>query len=328
MLGLISGLVLPAPLAGTRSVEQTSAGAGTQLPVARTPTGANDSFSVAVGTTEAADIGALTEARRNADAGASLLRVADKGLDKIGDALTRMKELAKQASKTPPSILEGAILNAEFEGLRAEIDRIADQTEFDNIKVLQGTQLAFKVGTGTASRDSITVSLSAATVASLNAGLASDKITSASGAGQALTNVTSAIDALKNIQSTVDGAAVRFQGAQRNLATGKNILTDLRTDLLERPVTIGTADHLSNLVREQFLARAAPAAAGRLSSVLRALVSTSQLQPIETRQVDNQALSRENTQTEAAKPPSTYETGHDTKSSSHGEPYQGVDIEA
>ncbi len=180
------------------------------------------------------------------------------------------------------------------------------------------------MGTGTASRDSITVSLSAATVASLNAGLASDKITSASGASQALANVTGAIDALKNIQSTVDGAAVRFQGAQRNLATGKNILTDLRTDLLERPVTIGTADHLSNLVREQFLARAAPAAAGRLSSILSGLVSTSQLEPIAPQQAGDQALNQENSQIKSAKRPSTYETRPDTKPSL----YRGVDIEA
>jgi flagellin len=244
MLSLISGLVTPAAQSSPRSVAQTSTETGTRLPVARTPSRANDGFSIAVGTNEAADIGALTGARRNAEKGASLVLVADKGLVEISNALVRMKELATLASSTtsPLSRGERAILNAEFEEQRAEIDRIADRTEFNNAKVLKGAQLAFKVGTGNASEDSITVSLSAATVAGLDAGLTSDTIADASGASQALTDVTGAIDTLKAIQASVDGAAVRFQVAQRNLTSDKSILTTLRTDLLERPVTIGRSD--------------------------------------------------------------------------------------
>ncbi len=95
----------------------------------------------------------MTKAAGNARAGASLLQVADLGLDAIDAALTTMKALATQASSTTPPLSRGdqAILNAEFQNLRAEIDRIADETEFDGIKVLKGGQLTFKIGTGAAS---------------------------------------------------------------------------------------------------------------------------------------------------------------------------------
>ena len=328
MLNLISGLVAPAAPPSQGSVVQTPTGTGTQLPLARTPLRANDGFSVAVGTNEAADIGALTGASRNAGEGASLLQVADTGLSKISDALTRMKELATLAKTTSFSRGERAIMNAEFAELSAEIDSIVVRTEFNDIKVLEGTSLAFKVGTGNASQDSITVSISAATVADLDADLASDRIDDESSASDALTNVTNAIDVLGEIQASVDGAVVRFQGVQRSLTSDKNILTALRTDLLERPVTIGTADNLANLVSQEFLSQAAPAAVALLSSAERVLLSTSQLQPVEPSQAGDQTRSQEEPQTKAVKRPSAYETGQNTKSSSGGETTHSVDIEA
>ncbi len=328
MLSLISGLVTPTAAPGPRLVAQPATETGTRLPVGRTPTRANDGFSVAVGTKEAADIRAMTGANRNAGTGASLLHVADEGLDEISDALTRMKELATQASTTTVSRRERAILNTEFEALRAEIDLIADRTEYNNTKVLKGTSLAFKVGTGNDDQDSITVSLSAATVAGLDAGLASDTITDASSASQALTNVTSAIDGLKGIQASVDGVTVRFQAVQRNLTLNKNILNALRTDLLEKPVTIGTADHLANLVNQEFLSRVVPGAAGQLSSAMRVLLSTSQLPPIKPSRADGRTQGQENAQPKAVQRPTAYETGQKTKSSSRSETTHSVDITA
>ena len=330
MFSLISSLATPAVQSGPRFVTRISDQAGTQLPVARTPLRANDGFSVAVGTNEAAEIGALNGARRNAEVGLSLLLAADSGLDEISDVLTRMEELATLASSTtlPRSRRERAILNAEFEELRAEIDQIVDRTEFNNIKVLNGTQLAFKVGTGNALEDGISVSLSAATVASLDASLASDTITDASSASQALTNVTSAIDAQKGIQASVDGAALRFQAARRNLTLGKNILSNLWTDLLERPVTIGTADHLADMTSQEFLSKAVPSGAGHLSSAVQALLSTTQLQPIQPLPANDRTPNQEEMQTKTAKRPSAYETGQQTKPSARSEAPHSVDIEA
>lgn len=328
MLSLISSLAAPAALPSPRSLAPISTGTGTQVPVGRTPLRANDSFSVAVGAKEAVDIGALTGARHNAAEGASLLQVAATGLSEISDALTRMEELATLAETTSYSRGERAIMNAEFVALSAEIDSIVDRTEFNDIKVLEGVDLDFKVGTGNASQDSIAVSISAATVADLDADLASDRIDDESSASDALTNVTNAIDVLGEIQASVDGAVVRFQGVQRSLTSEKNILTALRTDLLERPVTIGTADNLANLVSQEFLSQAAPAAVALLSSAERVLLSTSQLQPVEPSQAGDQTRSQEEPQTKAVKRPSAYETGPNTKPSSPSEITHSVDIKA
>jgi flagellin len=328
MLSLISSLVAPTALPSPRSPAQISTGTGTQLSVARAPLLADDSFSVALGAKQAADIGALSGASRNAGEGASLLQVAATGLGEIGDALTRMEELATLAETTSYSRRERAIMNAEFAELSAEIDRIVDRTKFNDINVLDGIDLGFKVGTGNAGQDSITVSISAVTVADLDADLASDRIDDETSASDALTNVTNAIDVLSEIQASVDGAVVRFQGVQRSLASDKNILTALRTGLLERPITIGTADNLADLVSQEFLSEAAPAAVALLSSAERVLLSSSRLQPVEPSQAGDPTRSQDEPQTKAVKRPSAYKTGQNAKSSSSSEAAHSVDIKA
>jgi flagellin len=333
MVSLISNLITPAALPSPRSAAQAAivTGTDTQLPLARTPLRAKDSFSVTVGAKQALEIGALTGARHNAGEGASLLQIAATGLGEISDALTRMEELAEEAETSSYSRGERAIMNAEFDALRSEIDDIVDRTEFNDIKVLEGISLDFKVGTGNAGQDSITVSISAAAVADLDADLASDRIDDESSASDALTNVTNAIDVLSDIQAAVDGAGVRFQAAQQNLASNENILSALRADLIDRPVTIGTADNLADVVSQEFLARAAPAAVGFLSSAGRVLLSSSQLQAIEPSQAADPTPSQEEpqTKTKAVKRPSAYETApRSNKSSSPSETPHSVDFKA
>ncbi len=326
MLSLISALTTPAPLPRPESLAQTSA--VTTAPRGG-PTGLRDVFALAAGAARATDIGALTKAAGNAREGASLLQVADLALDAIDAALTKMKDLATQASSTttPLSRGEQAILNAEFQQLRTEIDRIADETEFNDIKVLKGGQLTFKVGTGTASQDGITLTLPAAAVANLDSSLAADNLAAASGAGTALTNVTNAIDALHKIQASVEGSLVAFLGAKQNLALSKALATAQRSDLLEKPVTLDTADQLARSVSEQFLKKAAPAIAGQLSGAVRNLLSSARLQPLERPQAPVQSAAPEKTGDEVAAGPSASRAGHDTKSSSRLEPYQSVDFE-
>ncbi len=143
MFNLVSRLIAPAaPFAPVPAAPGGPAANPTQRS-ARSPVPIQDTFALSLATRHAADIGAQGRAAGNAREGTSLLQVADQGLRAIDDALSEMKDLAKQASSTttPLSRGERAILNAEFQKLRSEIDRIADQTEFNGIKVLKGVTI-------------------------------------------------------------------------------------------------------------------------------------------------------------------------------------------
>lgn len=295
MLGLISELIAATSPIMPPSAVPGAPGASASQRSARSAVPTRDGFALSVANRYAADIGAQDRAAGNVRAGAALLQVADRGLQDIDALLAKMKALAEDAAATAAlttlSDGERAILNAEFDDLRAEIDRIAEDTEFDGIAVLKGTQLAFKVGTGGASADKITLSLAAATVAGLAPGLASDDLTSAAGAAQAQADVGSAIDALADIRASVRAASVGFQGAARNLASGNEILKNLRADLLAPPAARDSAQALARAAGKQLLAAGAPALAGRLGGAMRALLSSARLKPLERPQAPEQAAS-------------------------------------
>ena len=321
MLSLISALTAPAPLPRSQSLAQPPA--ATPAPRGG-PAGLRDVFALAAGAARATDIGALTKAAGNAREGASLLQVAALALKEIDVALIELEDLATQASSTttPLSRGEQAILNSEFQQLLAEIDRIADETEFNGINVLEGGDIVFKVGTGSASQDSITLTLPSAAVADLDSGLASDDLAADSGADTALTNVTNALDALHDIQASVKGSLVAFLGATQNLALSKALATAERSDLLEKPVTLDTADRLARSVREQLLQKATPAIAGQLSGAMRNLLSSARLQPLELPQAPDRAAAPEETRDDVAARPSVKEARPET---SRGEAYKPVD---
>ena len=99
---------------------------------------ADDAAGLAISQQFRADIASFKVASRNTSEASSLLQVAEGALDQIGNMLTRLKELATQAS----SANAGANLtkiNAEGNALINEIDRIATSTEYANTKLINGS---------------------------------------------------------------------------------------------------------------------------------------------------------------------------------------------
>ncbi|MDR2199367.1 MAG: hypothetical protein LBR53_07950 [Deltaproteobacteria bacterium] len=76
--------------------------------------------------------------RNTADA-ISLLQTADAAMTIIDEKLIRMKELAEQAATGTFTTLQREIINSEYQLMAAEIDRIANATEFNGIKILDGS---------------------------------------------------------------------------------------------------------------------------------------------------------------------------------------------
>jgi flagellin len=106
----------------------------------------DDAASLAIGSRLRAEVSALKQAQVNAGQAVSMLQIADGALSRINDILVRMKSLSVQASSGQLSNTERGMLNQEFTALRSEIDRIADDTEFNGTKLLNGSN-TFSAGT-------------------------------------------------------------------------------------------------------------------------------------------------------------------------------------
>ncbi len=108
----------------------------------------DDAAGLAISERFTTQIRGLNQAARNANDGISLAQTAEGALGEIGNNLQRIRELAVQSRNATNSADDRAALQKEVTQLKAEIDRVADQTTFNGTKLLDGsfTNQAFQVG--------------------------------------------------------------------------------------------------------------------------------------------------------------------------------------
>ena len=110
---------------------------------------ADDAAGLSISQGLRADIASYKVASRNTSEANALLQVGEGALDQIGNMLTRLKELATQASSAnAASDLDK--IDAEAQKLIAEIDRIAESTEYSGTKLIDGSfgvDVSAKTGT-------------------------------------------------------------------------------------------------------------------------------------------------------------------------------------
>lgn len=130
-------------VAGAVHSSLSHAGKEASLSIARLSSGerivraGDDVASMSVAEKLTSRIAALRQALTNSLHGESYLGVADGALTQINDLLQRMDALAVQSGSGALSASERGFLNQEFRNLYDEIDRIAANTTFNGIKVLQ-----------------------------------------------------------------------------------------------------------------------------------------------------------------------------------------------
>ena len=122
----------------------------------------DDAAGLAIALRMTADIRGTAVAIRNANDGISLSQTAEGGLGQINDILQRMRELAVQSSNGTASADNRAASQLEVSQLKQEIDTIANRTNFNGIKLLDGAAANLKIQTGVNAGDSMTMSISAA----------------------------------------------------------------------------------------------------------------------------------------------------------------------
>jgi flagellin len=99
----------------------------------------DDAAGLAISEKMRSQIRGLDQASRNAYDGKSLLQTAEGALNETHSILQRMKELAVQSSNDTNTQFDRTEIQKEIEQLKTEIDRISRDTEFNTMKLLDGT---------------------------------------------------------------------------------------------------------------------------------------------------------------------------------------------
>ena len=122
--------------ANQRSMETTMERLATGM---RVNSAKDDAAGLAIGTKMDSQIRGFEQAVRNANDGISMLQTADGAAEQITGLLQRMRELAVQGQNDTNSTSDLNNLNEEFAALATEVDRIANDTEFNGTALLSSS---------------------------------------------------------------------------------------------------------------------------------------------------------------------------------------------
>lgn len=234
---------------------------------------ADDAAGLAIRELMRADIAAINQGVRNANDGISMIQTADGALQVIDEKLIRMKELAEQASTGTYDSVQRAIIDSEYQQMASEITRIANATDFNGIKLLDGTLSGTHSGTtmgstgqvkihfGTANdsaEDYYYVKIGNATASSLGVGnsgveAAGHNVSTQAMAQKALTALNSAIVSKDQIRAHLGAMQNRLENTITNLQVQAENLQSAESRISD----VDVAQEMMNFVRNQILTQSA-----------------------------------------------------------------------
>jgi len=152
----------------------------------------DDAAGLSIADRMTAQIRGINQAARNANDGISLAQVAEGALGSVTGNLQRMRELAVQSANSTNSASDRRALQEEVAQLATEIDRVATQTQFNGLNLLDGSFTAQQFQVGANAGQTITIASIASARASVlgvyqGFNVVNQSIGTASNTAQALT---------------------------------------------------------------------------------------------------------------------------------------------
>jgi len=189
----------------------------------------DDAAGLGISDRMTSQIRGLNQAARNANDGISLAQTAEGALQESTNILQRMRELAVQSANDTNTNDDRASLQAEVDQLISELDRIANNTTFNNKKLLDGSMSNALFQVGANANQTISLSVGDARTNALGAN-ATSASTGISTVGTAADSLTSAHNVLtingEQIAVSSDGVSTADpDSSARAVATGINAVS-------------------------------------------------------------------------------------------------------
>ncbi len=250
-----------------QSVERISSGI-------RINRGSDDSAGLAISEGLRSDIRALRQAVRNANDGVSLINVTEGALNEQSGILIRLRELASQAATGTVGSTERATIQLEFTALRNELDRIAQTTEFNGQKLIEGSlassvtstnHILIQVGLDSTSYSRINMNTEVNLGAMTSTGLSIHElsVTSADAALTALEQMNTSIGTITEGRGKVGAVQNRLIRTISNVSIAIENLSAAESAIRDADI----AEEVALLTRNQILVQAATAMVGQANLI-------------------------------------------------------------
>jgi len=236
----------------------------------------DDAAGLAVATRMTTQVMGLNTAIGNANDGIGMLSTAEGALIEMTTMLQRMRELALQASSGTTDVKDRTYLNKEYQALYQEIDRIADNTEWNGRKILNNTAdgsssslVEFQVGMNMGGTEAISVDFGNQTNVSgsgtfadfVSAGATAGTI-SATTTGSAQTKASAAIGSIDTALDAVSSKRAVLGATINRLTHTVDNLTNIRINAEASKSAVLDTDYAaetSALAKAQIIAQASTA---------------------------------------------------------------------
>ena len=217
----------------------------------RIASAADDAAGLGISERMRSQIRSYGVAARNAQDGLSLAQTAEGALGEVSNILGRMRELAMQSSNGTLSANDRTTIDAEFEELKSEINRIADETEFNGVALLDGTAVAagIDIQVGIDSGDTINLAMVDATGATL--GLTALDTADQANAVAALATIDTAMDTVNSSRGTLGAGQNRLSSTLRSILNTRENLSAAESRIRDVDVAVETADLTKNSIMQQ-----------------------------------------------------------------------------
>ena len=235
---------------------------------------ADDAAGLAISTRMTSQINGLNMAVKNANDAINMVNTAEGALIEMTTMLQRMRELALQAANGTTDTNDRSYLDSEYKALYAEIDRIADNTEWNGRTILDNSAngnasgfVEFQVGMDTGQVISVdfgnftNVSGSGTFASFVSAGATAGTISATTTsqaqlkASAAIGSIDTALDAISNQRATLGGVANRLTHSVDNLTNIRTNAEATRSTILDTDYAASTTE----LAKAQIIAQAGTA---------------------------------------------------------------------
>ena len=215
---------------------------------------ADDAAGFAIAERMTAQVRGLNMATKNANDGLAMLATIENATNDVTDMLQRVRELAVQAANDTNSATDRGYLQKEVDSLLNEINRVASQTVYNDLNVLDGTRsgtiqvgtdagqtVAFSIAaihtdtlglTNDSFTDATTIDDISSETAATSATLASGEkisVLTAADAANSLTKITSAIESVASNRAGYGALANRLEYTVSNLMNVAEFTTSARS---------------------------------------------------------------------------------------------------
>lgn len=228
----------------------------------------DDAAGLAIGSRMTSQIRGLDTGIRNANDAISMISTADGALIEVTNMLQRMRELALQASNGTTTSADRAYLSSEYANLLSEIDRIAENTQWNGMSILNHTSTAsseFKYQVG--ANGGQTIGVDFGDMRNDASGVfhvltSSHGTITAATTASAITQGTAAVSALDTAITAVNSQRATFGAAINQLTYAVDNLSNVKVNAEASRSRIMDADYAvetSELARTQIISQAGTA---------------------------------------------------------------------